>query len=101
MQRIHDKMGDASDRSAYFIAVLALVWPDGRAEIIEGRVNGTITWPPRGTNGHGYDPFFIPDGGTQTFAEMTDSEKNAISHRGAAVKELTKILSERRHGQCN
>lgn len=88
MQRIQDELGDAPDRTAYFICVLALYWPDGRFETLEGRVNGTIAPAPRGTNGHGYDPIFVPDGYTVTFAEMHDEEKNAISHRGVAIRAL-------------
>jgi XTP/dITP diphosphohydrolase len=88
MQRIQTELGDAADRSAHFICVLALYWPDGRPEIIEGRVDGTIAKTPRGSGGHGYDPIFIPDGFTSSFAEMTDAQKNAISHRGRATKAL-------------
>jgi XTP/dITP diphosphohydrolase len=88
MKRVQDELGDARDRSAYFIAVLALVWPDGREELIEGRVDGQFIWPPRGMNGHGYDPVFVPNGETRSFAEMSDDEKNAISHRGIAVRKL-------------
>ena len=88
MQRIQNELGDAADRSAYFICVLALVWPDGRTETVEGRIDGVLALAPRGTNGHGYDPIFIPDGETRVFAEMGDDEKNAISHRGKATREL-------------
>ena len=65
-----------------------LVLPDGREEIFEGRVDGHIIWPPRGDKGHGYDPVFVPMGDSRTFAEMTDDEKNAISHRGRAIQKL-------------
>jgi len=92
MQRVHDELGDTVDRSASFICVLALVWPNGREEIIEGRVNGDIIWPPRGDKGHGYDPVFVPQGETRTFAEMEEAEKNAISHRGLAVRQLIKMI---------
>lgn len=88
MKRVHDEIGDAADRSAYFIAVLALVWPDGRKEIYEGRIDGTYVWPPRGDKGHGYDPAFMPNGYAMTFAEMDPVEKNAISHRALAVQKL-------------
>jgi XTP/dITP diphosphohydrolase len=106
MKRIHEKLGDAADRSAHFICVLALVGPacakpelrfgegrpDGRSELFEGRVDGTIVWPPRGMHGHGYDPVFMPQGETRTFAEMPEAEKNGISHRGKAVRKLIAFL---------
>ena len=95
MRRVHDAMGDAGDRSAYFICVLALVWPNGHEETIEGRLDGQIIWPPRGTNGHGYDPLFVPDGATQTFGEMDDTQKNALSHRGRAVQKLIARLKHK------
>ena len=88
MQRVHDALGTANDRSAYFIAVLTLVMPDGSYHTFEGRVNGHITWPPRGDKGHGYDPVFVPDGETRTFAEMDEEEKNSLSHRGRAIQKL-------------
>lgn len=88
MRKVHEALGDNPDRSAYFIAVLALVWPDGRQEIFEGRSDGQIVWPPRGTHGHGYDPIFQPEGETRTFAEMPPGEKDAISHRGKALRSL-------------
>ena len=88
MQRVQDELGDAADRSAYFICVLALYWPDGHCECVEGRIYGTIAGTPRGDKGHGYDPIFIPQGETRSFAEMGEAEKNAISHRGLATKAL-------------
>ncbi len=94
MKRVNRDLGDNPDRSAYFICVLALVGPDGREEIIEGRINGQMVWPPRGDKGHGYDPVFMPDGYTQTFAEMDEAEKNKISHRGLAVRQFIERLSD-------
>lgn len=88
MQRVHDALGDSTDRSAYFIAVLALILPDGGSEIFEGRIYGHITWPPRGDQGHGYDPVFVPEGETRTFAEMGEDAKNTISHRGKALQKF-------------
>lgn len=88
MQRVHESLGAAADRSAYFIAVLALVLPDGSEHIFEGRVDGHIAWPPCGDKGHGYDPVFVPEGETRTFAEMDEDEKNAMSHRGRAIQKL-------------
>ncbi|WP_010509170.1 RdgB/HAM1 family non-canonical purine NTP pyrophosphatase [Komagataeibacter europaeus] len=84
MRRIHDRIGDNPDRSAWFISVLCLAWPDGRTETFEGRIDGHVIWPPHGENGHGYDPIFAPGNGTRSFADMTDAEKNAISHRALA-----------------
>jgi XTP/dITP diphosphohydrolase len=92
MKRLHDELEGALDRSAHFICVLALAWPDGHHEILEGRVDGHLVWPPRGDNGHGYDPFFVPQGHTRTFGEMDADEKNAISHRAIAVRKLIKRL---------
>lgn len=88
MTLVHERMGDAQDRTAHFMAVLVLAWPDGHFEYAEGRVDGSIVWPPRGTQGHGYDPVFMPDGERRTYAEMTMAEKNAYSHRGRALKAL-------------
>ena len=76
-------------RRARFCATLVLAWPDGHEEIFEGRVNGTLVWPMRGSIGHGYDPMFQPDGYDQTFAEMPHDEKNKISHRADAFAKLT------------
>ena len=95
MKRIRDELGMATDRSAHFISVLALAWPDYHTEIFEGRIDGTIAWPPRGNKGHGYDPIFVPQGHTHSFAEMSDSEKNAISHRGIAVRKLIAFLKNK------
>ena len=83
MQRVRDAVAARPDPSdaAWFISVLCLAWPDGHAESFEGRIDGTLCWPPRGSNGHGYDPVFRPEGQALSFAEMTDLEKNAISHR--------------------
>lgn len=76
-------------RRAHFVAVLALCWPDGHCESFEGRVDGTIVWPPRGGNGFGYDPIFQPDGHPLTFAEMAPAAKHAINHRAIAFARLS------------
>ncbi len=81
-------MGDDVDRSAHFACTLALAWPDGQSAVYEGRVHGTLTWPPRGTMGFGYDPVFEPQGGAQTFAEIDPAEKHRISHRADAFAKL-------------
>lgn len=83
--RIHREMGNTTNRRAYFRAVLVLIWTDGHYETVSADVPGRIVWPPRGTNGHGYDPIFQPDGDTRSFAEMTLAEKNTYSHRARAV----------------
>lgn len=93
MQRIHDEIGGIDGTQiAYFIAVLALVYPDGTEEVFEGRVNGNLCWPPRGKFGHGYDPIFMPVGFEITCAEMLPETKNKISHRAIAVEKLKKYL---------
>ena len=74
----------ASGPRANFISVLCLAWPGGEAEIFEGKVFGHLVWPPRGGNGFGYDPMFVPEGATQTFGEMEPAQKYAISHRTRA-----------------
>ena len=75
-------------RAATFHCVLALAWPDEHVELVHGTVDGRIVWPPRGTGGHGYDPCFQPVGEKRTTAEMSEAEKNAISHRGRAFRKL-------------
>ena len=86
------EQGPDVDRSAAFVCTLALAWPDGHSEIFEGRVSGSLTWPPRGTLGFGYDPVFVPTTGTQTFAEIDPAEKHAISHRADAFQKLVAAL---------
>jgi XTP/dITP diphosphohydrolase len=94
MQRIQDEFAkrrvpdtDAT-RRATFHCVLALAWPDEHLELVHGTCDGRIVWPPRGAGGHGYDPCFQPVGETRTTAEMSEDEKNAISHRGRAFRLL-------------
>lgn len=77
---------------AYFICTLCLAWPDGIEASFEGRVDGTLTFPPRGAHGFGYDPVFIPQGYAVTFAEMPATEKHAISHRARAFAQLKTYL---------
>ncbi len=78
----------AKNRRARFICALSLCWPDGHCETFEGKVEGTLAFPPRGLRGFGYDPIFIADGRTITFAEMDPAEKHAISHRADAFRQL-------------
>ena len=80
--------GPDTPRNAWFSCVLALAWPDGEHAVYEGRVDGSLTWPPRGTLGFGYDPVFVPEGREQTFAELDPAEKHAMSHRADAFAKL-------------
>ena len=74
------------DRTANFTAALCLAWPDGETHVFEGKVYGQLVWPPRGDQGFGYDPMFLPDGETLTFGEMEPLKKHAISHRARAFQ---------------
>jgi XTP/dITP diphosphohydrolase len=87
MARVARELRD-QDRSASFVAVLALAWPDGHAELFRGEVRGRLVWPPRGDRGFGYDPMFVPDGGSLTFGEIDPAEKHRISHRARAFAKL-------------
>jgi XTP/dITP diphosphohydrolase len=87
MARVHRKLA-GQDRGASFVSVLALAWPDGEEALFRGEVHGRLTWPPRGDNGFGYDPIFIPDGHTQTFGELSPEEKYRIDHRARAFAKL-------------
>ena len=88
MARVHFESAANPDRSAWFIAVLCLAWPDGHTETFTGRVDGTLAWPPRGKHGFGYDPMFIPDGETRTYGETDPAWKTATSHRARAFAQL-------------
>ena len=87
MKRVHRELGD-EDPAASFVSVLALVWPDGEEALFRGEVRGTLTWPPRGDNGFGYDPMFIPAGYEETFGELSHAVKYAIDHRARAFQKL-------------
>jgi XTP/dITP diphosphohydrolase len=82
------ELGADTPRDAHFACVLALAWPDGESAVYEGNVDGTLTWPPRGKLGFGYDPVFVPNGHAQTFAELDPEEKHRISHRADAFARL-------------
>ena len=85
--------GPDAGHDAHFVCALSIAWPnDGQTEAFEGRVDGTLVWPPRGDRGFGYDPMFVPTGGDQTFGEMDPAEKHAISHRAKAFARLVKAL---------
>ncbi len=86
-------MAGTDERRARFVTVAAAMWPDGRVLVAEGAVPGVITRERRGSGGFGYDPVFAPDGaGGRTFAEMTSTDKDAISHRGRAFRALAAAL---------
>ena len=96
MRNVEEKLqsGGATtpaQRKGQFKCTLCVMWPDGHEKFYEGVAHGQLVWPPRGLLGHGYDPVFVPDGQDQTFAEMTPSKKNSLSHRGLA---LTKLLHD-------
>ena len=90
MERVNRELeaSGASDRTAHFVAALALAWPDRHVETFEGRVDGTLVWPARGDHGFGYDPMFVASGYDVTFGEMDPAQKHAISHRADAFRKL-------------
>lgn len=102
MRMIEEKLAAKSARAteqrrAWFVSALVIAWPDGHRETFEGRIDGTLVWPPRGTAGFGYDPMFLPDRHSRTFGEMTADEKHGLpprgeglSHRARAFMKLAK-----------
>ena len=90
------QLGDTPDDrlGAQFRCAVALVLPDGREAVVHGEMRGHLVRAPRGTNGFGYDPIFVPDGETRTSAEMSSDEKDAISHRGNALRALAPVLRD-------
>jgi XTP/dITP diphosphohydrolase len=93
----------AEQRRGHFVSALCVAWPDGHAEEFEATVDGTIAWPPRGTQGFGYDPLFKPDGHDRTFGEMSAEEKHGLpphgrglSHRARAFLKLAEACLEKR-----
>jgi XTP/dITP diphosphohydrolase len=96
MARVHEEMlarDPEAGRNAYFACALAVAWPeDGQCENFEGRVDGTIVWPPRGNRGFGYDPIFQPAGHDITFGEMDPAAKHEMSHRADAFRKLVAAL---------
>ena len=88
-----ERLEDKDDKGAHYTCAMALAYSDGRMVTAEGYMYGSITKDRRGDRGFGYDPIFIPDGESRTVAEMTDEEKNAISHRGKALAALLEKLS--------
>jgi len=95
MTRVHEKLvalGPDVSREATFVSTLALAWPDGHVEWFEGRIDGTLLWPPRGQLGFGYDPMFVPAGEMRTFAEMPFEEKQTRNHRARAFAALVAAI---------
>lgn len=88
MARVHAAMADAADRRAWFVCALCLAWADGETKTFIGRVEGEVVWPPRGDRGFGYDPIFVPLGGSTTYGEMEPAAKHATSHRARAFAQL-------------
>ena len=90
MAKVEERLEEtgSDDRGAWFTSALAVAWPNGPAVVVEGRVDGTLTFPARGTKGFGYDPIFIPEGETLTFGEMDPAAKDALSHRTRAFTKL-------------
>ena len=86
MEKVEEALTGKANRAAHFICALCLAFPDGRHQVFEGRVDGTLVWPPRGTRGFGYDPMFLPEGESLTFGEMEPQEKHAMSHRARAFR---------------
>lgn len=89
-----ERLRGVADRRARFVCVAALVAPDGREWTTTGMLEGTITEAPRGDGGFGYDPIFLPVGGTRTTAELPPQDKDAISHRGQAFRALPAAVAE-------
>lgn len=94
MRKVEERLEEAGaeDRSAWFTSALAVAWPNGPAVVVEGRVDGTLTFPPRGDRGFGYDPIFVPQGETLTFGEMDPAVKDGMSHRARAFVKLKAAL---------
>ncbi|HZZ69658.1 MAG TPA: RdgB/HAM1 family non-canonical purine NTP pyrophosphatase [Phenylobacterium sp.] len=94
MRKVEERLEEAGaqDFSTWFTCALAVAWPGGPAVVVEGRVDGTLTFPPRGDRGFGYDPIFVPEGLEQTFGEMDPAAKDAMSHRARAFAKLKAAL---------
>ncbi|MBC7166327.1 RdgB/HAM1 family non-canonical purine NTP pyrophosphatase [Phenylobacterium sp.] len=95
MRKVEERLeaAESDDRAAWFTCALAVAWPDeGPMLVVEGRVDGTLTFPGRGTRGFGYDPIFVPEGHAQTFGEVVPAAKDAMSHRARAFEKLKAAL---------
>lgn len=97
MKRAHDRLIQSNVKqpwAARFCCTFVMAWPDGHDEVFEGKVEGRFVWPMRGTEGHGYDPIFLPDDYQETFGEMNRWEKNRISHRADAFEKLQAVFGD-------
>ena len=96
LQLVLDQLAEVPDerRGGAFVCAAVLVVPGGVEHCVEKRLRGTVARAPRGTGGFGYDPIFVPDGGTRTTAELTPAEKDAISHRGLAFRALAALIPQ-------
>ncbi|HEY8615423.1 RdgB/HAM1 family non-canonical purine NTP pyrophosphatase [Phenylobacterium sp.] len=94
MRKVEQRLEEAGaeDFSAWFTSALAVAWPNGPAVVVEGRIDGTLTFPPRGDRGFGYDPIFVPEGHDRTFGELDPAQKDAMSHRARAFAKLKAAL---------
>lgn len=96
MKRVEERLEEirSDDRRAWFTSALAVAWPNGPAVVVEGRVDGLLTFPPRGDRGFGYDPIFVPEGQAQTFGELDPALKDSLSHRALAFAKLKAALMD-------
>ena len=94
MDKVRERLDEigGDDVAAWFSCALAVAWPNGPVVAVEGRIDGTLTFPARGTRGFGYDPIFVPEGGSLTFGEMDPADKDAVSHRARAFAQLKAAL---------
>lgn len=95
MQRVRNDVGTSTEMRAWFVCALCLAWPDGETATFLGRAEGTMVWPPRGSRGFGYDPMFVPAGGTLTYGEMDPDAKHAVSHRAHAMAQVIAACFDR------
>ncbi|MGL4831018.1 MAG: RdgB/HAM1 family non-canonical purine NTP pyrophosphatase [Propionibacteriaceae bacterium] len=94
MQLVLDQTCDLQQPAARFVCAMALVLPDGTEQVLQRTMEGHLVREPRGTNGFGYDPIFVPEGSDRTSAEHSPEEKDAISHRGKAVRAMVEVVTE-------
>ena len=94
MRKVEERLGEtgSDDLAAWFTSALAVAWPGGPVLVVEGRIDGTLTFPKRGSYGFGYDPIFVPEGHDKTFGELTAEVKDRISHRARAFEKLKAAL---------
>jgi XTP/dITP diphosphohydrolase len=99
MRRIVDELGargalSPDQRKAHFVSALCVAWPDRHVEEFDGRIDGTLVWPPRGSAGFGYDPIFLPDGHARTFGEMTSDEKHGLPPLGSGLSHRARAFAQ-------